>query len=209
MCYANKIVLSKNKQKRLEAIRRILPGLFEQQERIGKNIARLREEEGRIIDLSWADRTDVPIAELLDNGFNQPKRQRELLDAWLKQFYLRTSGYNPETLQSVPQIMLYSKDDDAVLTRMAEGITKLCEVLKPIKEIGHDQGINYFDIFEHTLSEHGSWSLARDVATGIWHIRRNRFDNCMFAKLPDALARIRERFYYQSGDRPKEFQATA
>jgi hypothetical protein len=208
MCYPN-TVLSKNKEKRLAAIKRVLDRLIAEKERIDKNIIRLRAEEERIREAMWAGREDVPIAELLDNGYNQTKTQRQLLDAWLKRYYLRTSGYSPDTLQSVPQIMLYSKDPDAVLVKLAEGITALLPVLKPIKETGHDQGINLFDIFEHTLSQYGSWTLARDVASGVWHVRRNRFDERMYAKLEDALRSIRERHYYQKGERPKEFQATA
>jgi hypothetical protein len=157
----------------------------------------------------WADRTDVPIAELLDNGFNQTATQRKLLAAWLKQYYLRASGYFPDTNQSAVQIMLYSKDGDAVLEKMAEGIQLLLPAIKPIKEIGHDEGIILFDIFEHTLSEHGSWTMAYDVKDRIWHIRRNRFDERMYAKLIDALRSIRERHYYDKGERPEEFQATA
>jgi hypothetical protein len=92
---------------------------------------------------------------------------------------------------------------------MAEGIELLLPAIKPLKEIGSDEGIKLFDIFEHTLSQSGSWTLARDVASGVWHVRRNRFDERMYAKLEDALRSIRERHYYQKGERPKEFQATA
>jgi hypothetical protein len=202
-------VLSKNKQKRLAAIARVLERLFAEKERIDSNIIRLRKEEERIREASWADRTDVPIAELLDNGFNQTATQRKLLAAWLKPYYLRTSGYYPDTNQSAVQIMLYRKDDETVLAKMAEGIELLLPAIKPLKEIGSDEGIKLFDIFEHTLSQSGSWTLARDVASGVWHVRRNRFDERMYAKLEDALRSIRERHYYQKGERPKEFQATA
>lgn len=201
-------VLSKNKQKRLAAIARVLERLFAEKERIDSNIIRLRKEEERIREASWAERTDVPIAELLDNGFNQTATQRKLLAAWLKPYYLRTSGYYPDTNQSAVQIMLYRNDDETVLAKMAEGIEFLLPAVKPIKEIGSDEGIKLFDIFEHTLSESGSWTLAYDVKDQIWHIRRNRFDQSMFAKLIDALRNIRDRHYYEKGDRPQVFQAT-
>lgn len=202
-------MLSKNKQKRLAAIARVLERLFAEKERIDSNIIRLRKEEERIREAMWSDRTDVPIDELLSNGFNQTATQRKLLAAWLKPYYLRTNGYYPDTNQSAVQIMLYRKDDETVLAKMAEGIELLLPAVKPLKEIGSDEGVKLFDIFEHTLSQSGSWTLAYDVKDQIWHVRRNRFDERMYAKLIDALRSIRDRNYYDKGDRPDVFKPTA
>jgi hypothetical protein len=168
----------------------------------------LSDERQRIHESIWNERTDdIGIAELLDNPNRATKRQRELLAAWLKPYYLRSSGYYPDTDQSAIQIMLYRKDPDAVLERMAEGMTKLLEVIKPLKE--QDTQIILFDIFEHTLSQGASYTLAYDLSDKLWKIRASRFDNAMFVHLIDALKTIRERHYYQKGDRPKEFQTGA
>lgn len=206
MCYA--INVSKNKEKRIAAIDRVLQRLFAEQDRVGKNIIRLSDERQRLHEAIWNERTgDIGIAELLDNPNRTTKRQRDLLAAWLKPYYLRSSGYYPDTNQSAVQIMLYRKDPDSVLERMAEGMTKLLDILKPLKE--QNEEIILFDIFEHTLSQGASYTLAYDLSDKLWKIRANRFDQAMFAKLFDALKCIRDRHYYQKGDRPKEFSADA
>jgi len=83
-----------------------------------------------------------------DNGtvaYNELKRQ-------LEKFGLETGSYNPETNQMVVQISLKSNDSDG-LHLAHDGLNEV------IPHIDAVFGYKFIDIFEHTLSEDGAYSL--------------------------------------------------
>lgn len=83
-----------------------------------------------------------------DNGtvaYNELKRQ-------LEKFGLETGSYNPETNQMVVQISLKSNDSDG-LHLAHDGLNEV------IPHINAAFGYKFIKIIDHTLSEHGSYSL--------------------------------------------------
>lgn len=83
-----------------------------------------------------------------DNGtvaYNELERQ-------LAKFGMDTGTYNPETDQMVVQISLKSNDSDG-LKLVHDGLNEVIPHIIP------KFGYKFIDIFEHTLSEDGSYSL--------------------------------------------------
>lgn len=83
-----------------------------------------------------------------DNGtvaYNELKQQ-------LKKFGLETGSYNHETNQMVVQISLKSNDSDG-LHLVHDGLSEVIPHIIP------NFGYKFIKIIDHTLSEHGSYSL--------------------------------------------------
>ena len=78
-------------------------------------------------------------------SYNELKRQ-------LAKFGLETGSYNPETNQMVVQISLKSNDSDG-LHLAHDGLNEV------IPHINAAFGYKFIKIIDHTLSEHGSYSL--------------------------------------------------
>ena len=74
------------------------------------------------------------------------------LEQQLAKFGLETGSYNPETNQMVVQISLKSNDFDG-LHLVHDGLNEVIPHIIP------KFGYKFIDIFEHTLSEDGAYSL--------------------------------------------------
>lgn len=103
------------------------------------------------------------------------------------------SGYFPETQQINLKMMLYKGEKD----NLEQTITSLEDVLPLIKI---HNGVKRLDIFEHTCSEHGSWSAeitdkSYDLIVHRWHRKSTEKS---FTTLRDLVKYVQEFHYYES-----------
>lgn len=132
-----------------------------------------------------------------DNGavaYNELKRQ-------LEKFGLETGSYIPETNQMVVQISLKSNDVDG-LKLAHDGLNEV------IPHINAAFGYKFIKIIDHTLSEHGSYSLrvyeddvkSFKLTVTCWHRESLVYES---DNLMDVLAYI-QKHHHHHRDSPKE-----
>jgi len=107
---------------------------------------------------------------------------------------LYSSGYFAEVEQVSLQMMLYKGEGDN-LKETIETLEKVIPLLKV-----HSDGVKRLDIFEHTFSEHGSWSVeisedSFDLIVHRWH--RKTVDKS-FDNLQDLVEYVQENHYYET-----------
>ena len=127
-------------QNLMEGLRENSLALFDQIESIKDQIADQKIQQSIKPDWEFLLKND--------NGtvaYNELKRQ-------LEKFGLETGSYNPETNQMVVQISLKSNDSDG-LHLAHDGLNEV------IPHINAAFGYKFIKIIDHTLSEHGSYSL--------------------------------------------------
>ena len=127
-------------QNLMEGLRENSLALFDQIESIKDQIADQKIQQSIKPDWEFLLKND--------NGtvsYNELKRQ-------LAKFGLETGSYNPETNQMVVQISLKSNDVDG-LKLAHDGLNEV------IPHINAAFGYKFIKIIDHTLSEHGSYSL--------------------------------------------------
>lgn len=127
-------------QNLIEGLRENSLALFDQIESIKDQIADQKIQQSIKPDWEFLLKND--------NGtvaYNELKRQ-------LEKFGLETGSYNPETNQMVVKIALKSNDAYS-LKLVHDGLNEVIPHIIP------SFGYKFIDIFEHTLSEHGSYSL--------------------------------------------------
>jgi len=191
---------------RLAEINEQLQVLFRQKDQIDAQIIKLNKESDKIREKDWNERTDYTIADLLNGAPNSAKRQRELLRDVLLPYHLRAQGYYAETLQTGISVTMFRDDSDLIVREVAAGLDMLLDWMKPIDKhrFDIDGPVIVFDIFEHTLSEGGSFNLVYGVKDRIWHICRNRWVMDMAATTIRILETVRQKNYYQE-NRPADF----
>jgi hypothetical protein len=109
------------------------------------------------------------------------------------------SGYFPETQQINLQMMLYKGDKD----NLEQTISSLEGVLPLIKI---HNGVKRLDIFEHTCSAHGSWTVeitdkSYDL---IVHRCHRKSTEKSFTTLRDLVKYVQEFHYYETSEEPEE-----
>lgn len=83
----------------------------------------------------------------------------------LQKLGLRGEGYIPDTMQTAIKVTLYrehNKKNKNRNLRAYVGLVKLLPYMKPMTENNHRtqyKGKKYVSLFEHTLSQYGSWFL--------------------------------------------------
>lgn len=107
---------------------------------------------------------------------------------------LYSSGYFAEVEQVSLKMMLYKGEGDN-LKETIETLEKVIPLLKV-----HSDGVKRLDIFEHTCSEHGSWSVeisedSFDLIVHRWH--RKTVDKS-FDNLKDLVEYVQQYHYYES-----------
>ena len=107
---------------------------------------------------------------------------------------LYSSGYFAEVEQVSLKMMLYKGEGDN-LKETIETLEKVIPLLKV-----HSDGVKRLDIFEHTCSEHGSWSVeisedSFDLIVHRWH--RKTVDKS-FDNLQDLVEYVQQYHYYES-----------
>lgn len=105
------------------------------------------------------------------------------------------SGYFPETQQINLKMMLYKGEKD----NLEQTISSLEGVLPLIKI---HNGVKRLDIFEHTCSEYGSWSVeitdkSYDLIVHRWHRKSTEKS---FTTLRDLVKYVQEFHYYETSD---------
>lgn len=105
------------------------------------------------------------------------------------------SGYFPEIEQINLKMMLYKGENDNL-----EQTVSVLEQVIPLLKV--DQGVKHLGVFEHTCSEHGSYSVEIKNSSFdliVWHWSRKStvksFDN-----LCDLVKYVQEHHYYQDSE---------
>ena len=127
-------------QNLIEGLREKSLALFDQIESIKDQIAEQKIQQSIKPDWQFLLKND--------NGtvaYEELKQQ-------LAKFGLETGSYNPETNQMVVQVSLKSNDSDG-LHLVHNGLNEVIPHIIP------SFGYKFIDIFEHTLSEDGAYSL--------------------------------------------------
>ena len=128
---------------------------------------------------------------LFEDGASHRHKVREQALAALG---LSASGYYPELDQAAVRITLY-KDKPGQTEAVCSALRQVLPALKP-----HTDGHRRIGIFEHSLSEHGIWSLhitPEDVPE--LHFTRYSRSRCekTFASLEAAIEYIAQHHYYE------------
>ena len=174
-------------QNMMEGLREKSLVLFDQIESIKDQIAEQKIQQSSEPDWEFLLKND--------NGavaYNELKRQ-------LEKFGLETGSYNPETNQMVVQISLKSNDVDG-LKLAHDGLNEV------IPHINAAFGYKFIKIIDHTLSEHGSYSLRvyeDDVKSFKLTVTRWHRESVVYESdnLMDVLAYIQK---HHHRDSPKE-----
>lgn len=111
--------------------------------------------------------------------------------------YFYRSGYLAETDQYVLKLMLKNGMD---IAPVVEDVKKALELIEPITVSSRDvpEGTKgkYIDIFEHTLSEHGSYCLIcyseRDI-----RVYQSRYLDQQFENLESAIQYVADKLWYE------------
>lgn len=106
---------------------------------------------------------------------------------------LWNSGYHPDIQQVNLQMMLYKGEQD----NLEQTISTLEEVIPMLKVYN---GVKRLDIFEHTCSENGSWSVEITDASYdlILHYYHRKSVNKSFDSLRGLVQYVQQYHYYES-----------
>lgn len=130
---------------------------------------------------------------LFEDGNVSGERYKAREKYW-REKSLYSSGYFAEVEQVSLQMMLYKGEGDN-LKETIETLEKVIPLLKV-----HADGVKRLDIFEHTCSENGSWSVeisetSFDLIVHRWH--RKTVDKS-FDNLRDLVEYVQQYHYYES-----------
>jgi hypothetical protein len=179
--------------KQKEPIDRNLVRLARRNEKLQDVIAKMRaakfEKSGRI-DWEWLLHTDHR-----ENSMDKYHlRQKTLRDIGLMD-----SGYFPETEQTCIRVALIKNDPESLKKHMA-GLRKVLKYIKPLED-----GWKRIDIFESSLSRHGSYFLVVSPDGKKAEIKRTVYSRTetlqKFNSLKAAIEVIQDRYYYEDAKR--------
>ena len=120
--------------------------------------------------------------------------------AWFKAVWalgLWPSGYYPETHQRAAKLMM-TRGDAAGLEKTIDAVGTLLPHCKPLSD-----GFVCFGIFEHTLSEHGSYVMRIRPNLSEITVGDSRGHRAVkFGGLREAISHVQETHWYNSPDEP-------
>lgn len=160
--------------------------------RISKQIEKLRGQKER----EQMKQPMAPTQEmeyfLFEDGRVSGERYKAREKYW-RDKGLWNSGYHPEIQQVNLQMMLYKGEQD----NLEQTINTLEEVLPLLKV---HNGVKRLDIFEHTCSENGSWSVEiTDTSFDlILHYYHRKSVNKSFDSLRALVQYVQQYHYYES-----------
>ena len=161
-------------------------------QRISKQLEKLRDEKDREIMSRPMTAQEQMQYFLFEDGLVSGERYKAREQYWQDRG-LWSSGYFPDIQQINLKMMLYKGEKD----NLEQTIQALEEVLPFIKE---RNGVKHLDIFEHTCSEDGCWSV--EISEGsfdlILHHWRRRSVNQSFKTLRELVQYVQEHHYYES-----------
>ena len=131
---------------------------------------------------------------LFEDGFVDGERYKARQKYWNDKGWWK-SGYSHEIQQVNLSLMLY-KGDTANLEQTIKNVEEVLPFLKPLN------GKKRLDIFEHTLSEDGSWTVEIDDESFDLVVHRycRRSVEKQFKTLRELIEYIQENHYYRDNE---------
>ncbi|AQW88613.1 hypothetical protein FDH34_gp088 [Serratia phage BF] len=129
-----------------------------------KRIERLNDRLSAIVSSQLeTEEEQIPYFLQAENGMEHYRKSQQFFDS----MGFMSSGYYPETNQKCLQIVLYK--DRCRDTMMKDSIKKVLPFILPAQDdtVGE---VKRFGLFEHTLSEGGSYNVRYVVSTGEWQL---------------------------------------
>lgn len=160
--------------------------------RISKQLEKLRQQKDK--EMMSRPMTEQEQMEyfLFEDGRVSGERYKAREQYWQDKG-LWHSGYFPDTQQINLKMILYKGKKD----NFEQTIQVLEEVLPFIKE---RDGVKHLDIFEHTHSENGCWSV--EITEGSFYLILHRWHrrsvNQSFKTLRELVQYVQEHHYYES-----------
>lgn len=187
--FDSKIAALEEKRKPLYAEREALGDKIN---KLSKQIEKLRGQKEK----EQMNKPMTPVQEmeyfLFEDGRVSGERYKAREKYWRTKG-LWNSGYHPDIQQVNLQMMLYKGEQD----NLEQTISTLEEVLPLLKV---HNGVKRLDIFEHTCSENGSWSVEiTDTAYDlILHYYHRKSVNKSFDSLRTLVQYVQQYHYYES-----------
>ena len=196
--------LSKQKEhilSQIEPLKEKAIELYNEIESLKTQIAKLEREEINMPDMSEDDRIKFY---LHNNGDDCGREHYLAKEKFWQDMGFWTDGYYPSISQQGLKIVLYKDKHNNQET--VDIINKVLPHMKTIEGIDNERpNIKVFGIFEHTLSEYGSYSLFFDtdseewiVSIISWHRRRDVY---VTKSLEDVINYISENHSYDWPDK--------
>ena len=191
----------KDFDKEIEKIVEQLTPLYEQQEALNKKITALQKKRKKLREDKEKAQLQTPMTKeqeieyfLFEDGFVDGERYQARQKYWNDKGWWQ-SGYFHEIQQVNLSLMLYKGDADN-LEKTIKNVEEVLPFLKPLN------GKKRLDIFEHTLSENGSWTVEIDDESFdlVLHRYRRRSVEKQFKTLRELLKYIQKNHYYSDGD---------
>lgn len=192
----------KDYQKQIDKKQARRTELFAQREPIDKELTLLanqitalkekQTEQNLKREMSFEERFEYLMFE--DGCSSDMKRYNEA-DKFIQELGFYMSGYNPETQQKAVKLMLY-KGKNSNLEQTYNSLVKILPLIKPVNAEGDKQ----FSLFEHSLSENGSYVFVvgkNKCTLKVWRYHREYLVK-EWEDLMEALAYIQEFHYYES-----------
>jgi len=191
----------KDFDKEIENIVEQLKPLYEQQEVLNKKITVLQKKRKELREDKEKAQLQAPMTKeqeieyfLFEDGFVEGERYKARQKYWNDKGWWQ-SRYFHEIQQVNLSLMLYKGDTD----NLEKTIKNVEEVLPFLKPLG---GKKRLDIFEHTLSENGSWTVEIDDESFdlVLHRYHRRSVEKQFKTLRELIEYIQENHYYSDGE---------
>ena len=191
----------KDFDKEIENIAEQLTPLYEQQEALNKKITALQKKRKKLREEKERAQLQTPMTKeqeieyfLFEDGLVNGERYKARQKYWNDKGWWQ-SGYFHEIQQVNLRLMLY-KGDTANLEKTIKNVEEVLPFLKPLG------GKKRLDVFEHTLSENGSWTVEIDDESFdlVLHRYHRRSVEKQFKTLRELIVYIQENHYYSDGE---------
>lgn len=182
-------------------VEQLLKPLYEQHEALNKKITTLQKKRKKLREDKEKAQLQTPVTKeqeieyfLFEDGFVDGERHKARQKYWNGKGWWQ-SRYFHEIQQVNLSLMLY-KGDTANLEKTIKNVEEVLPFLKPLN------GKKRLGIFEHTLSENGSWTVEIDDESFdlVLHRYRRRSVEKQFKTLRELLEYIQKNHYYSDGD---------
>ncbi len=178
--------------KRIEPLQQDILKKHKRVERLREKLSAQHEKEGKLDDIRW----------LIENYEPDRTSQKhyQALSNWAYTHGVYMSGYIPETNQ--PSFKVMMRKDGSNLDQTIDTLNILLPILKPFRPEYYegDGEVIYISVFEHTLSEWGSYGMYVDP-NGEWakvdRICRYRGEVLFSGTIREALEYLAKNHWYE------------
>ena len=192
------------KQKELKALEERRNELFKLQTPINKKlvsnynkIEKIKNEIGKILisenPCDWNLLLDEQMGHIVYSQYDVELQKRGLFGG----------GYFPETNQRCIKVML-TKNNIESFNKTISALKEILPFIKPLIN-GDYKGFKFIDIFEHTLSEQGTYYMFVDEIENVYKLMQDRYhttyDLKVFDSLESIIKYVQDNHWYQSDEK--------